>query len=344
MSKCSYKLFADCIPVRGYQRSIIYDIRRCEFKFIPNDLYDILLKNSLLELSKIQKDYNINAQNIIKDYIDFLITNEFIFSCKKATAKYFKNIDVNYESPYLINNVIMELDSNSYYDLPQFFEDIEHVGCVDLQIKIFDAQTVNRINNILSYTLNKRIKSIELIIPYTESFVVQENIFSLLKDHLRITSIVIYNTPKEHINYLEKQFLNRFSKIVFCTDMINNSQHCGFVSSVYFTVNLPFFMESKLFNNCLNKKLAIDTQGNIKNCTALNKIYGNLKDGNLIQIISSPEFQRLWKIKKDEISVCKDCEFRYMCSDCRAFTENDDLYGKPKHCHYNPYDMKWDNL
>ncbi|MCL1934678.1 MAG: grasp-with-spasm system SPASM domain peptide maturase [Candidatus Azobacteroides sp.] len=304
----------------------------------------ILLKNNLLDISKIQKEYNNADQKIIDDYIDFLNTNELVFLCKKAIAKYFKNIDIKYESPYLINNVVIELDINSHYDLPQFFEDIEHVGCIDLQIKIFDEQTVNRISDILSYTLNKRIKAIELIIPYTKSFVVQKNIFSLLRDHLRITAIVIYNTPQEHINHLEKQFLNDFSKIGFYSDMINNSQYCGFVSPAYFTVNLPFFMESKLYNNCLNKKLTIDNQGNIKNCTALNKSYGNLKNDNLIQIISSSEFQKLWKIKKDEISVCRDCEFRYMCSDCRAFTENNDLYGKPKYCHYDPYEMKWDNL
>jgi SPASM domain peptide maturase of grasp-with-spasm system len=100
-------------------------------------------------------------------------------------------------------------------------------------------------------------------------------------------------------------------------------------------------MESKLYNNCLNRKLGIDIHGNIKNCTALNKSYGNLKDSNLIEIVSSLEFQKLWLIKKDDIMVCKDCEFRYMCSDCRAFTENNDLYGKPKYCRYNPYKMEW---
>jgi len=339
-----YKLFADCIPVKGYQRSIIYDIRRCEFKFIPNKLYDILCQNPLLDFDSIKKAHNFSEKEVIDSYFDFLMTNEFIFQCTKKTVKCFNDIEIKYKTPYLINNVIVEIDKTSKFNLQELFKNLENLGCIDLQIKIFDVIAMNKINDILSYTCNKRIRSIELIIPYMKSFINKENIFSLLQNNLRITSLIIYATEKEEIDTLNVQFKNKFSKIYFCSDEIDSSLHCGFVSPMYFTINLPFFMESKLFNNCLNQKLAIDKEGNIKNCTALNKSYGNIDNDNLSHIISSSEFQKLWKIRKDEVLVCQDCEFRYMCSDCRTFTKNDDLYGKPKYCHYDPYKMKWTNL
>ncbi len=41
---------------------------------------------------------------------------------------------------------------------------------------------------------------------------------------------------------------------------------------------------------------------------------------NTINIVQSLEFQQLWHLNKDKINVCKDCQYRYMCPDCRAFT------------------------
>lgn len=44
----------------------------------------------------------------------------------------------------------------------------------------------------------------------------------------------------------------------------------------------------------------------------------------------------------DQIHICKDCEFRHICTDCRAYIEDpDDIYSKPLKCGYNPYTGEW---
>jgi len=54
-------------------------------------------------------------------------------------------------------------------------------------------------------------------------------------------------------------------------------------------------------------------------------------------------FKDLWSINKDQIEVCKDCEFRYVCTDCRAFiTDPDNRYSKPSTCTYDPYTAQWE--
>ncbi len=50
----------------------------------------------------------------------------------------------------------------------------------------------------------------------------------------------------------------------------------------------------------------------------------------LADVIGSEEFQFLWKVSKDQISICNVCEFRYICTDCRAFHENEDYSEKQK--------------
>lgn len=58
MNKKYFKLFANCIPVRGYSNSIICDLQKGKYIPIPNELYDILLLcNSNLNISEIKKKY-----------------------------------------------------------------------------------------------------------------------------------------------------------------------------------------------------------------------------------------------------------------------------------------------
>lgn len=70
--------------------------------------------------------------------------------------------------------------------------------------------------------------------------------------------------------------------------------------------------------------------------------YGNIYDTSLEAALEDPEFLAYWQITKDQISTCKDCEFRHMCTDCRAYLDDPaDRLSKPLKCGYNPYDGSW---
>ena len=71
--------------------------------------------------------------------------------------------------------------------------------------------------------------------------------------------------------------------------------------------------------------------------------YGHISETSLASIVKKQSFKNPWSINKDSISICKDCEFRYVCTDCRAYTVDDDLQSKPLKCNYNPYTGKWKN-
>ena len=153
-----------------------------------------------------------------------------------------------------------------------------------------------------------------------------------------INSIYFFSAPSNgFVPRDEKQKVNLF----FTKQRIEDS-YCGNISQYFFINNMPFFIESQHYNTCLNRKVCIDEDGYIKNCLSMDKHYGNIKDVDLKEVVSSKEFQKLWHIKKDEIKVCKDCEFRHMCMDCRAYIKDpDDIYSQPAKCNYNPYIAKW---
>ena len=155
-----------------------------------------------------------------------------------------------------------------------------------------------------------------------------------------IAIVAFYNAPKtETIFYKDKGI----GIVQYYTDKsILNEKSCGIVSTEYFTMNIKHITEAQHHNTCLNRNISIDAEGNIKNCPSMAQSFGNIKDTTLQEALTHPDFKKYWNVKKDQISVCKDCEFRYICTDCRAYIENpEDMYSKPLKCGYNPYKGEW---
>ena len=74
----------------------------------------------------------------------------------------------------------------------------------------------------------------------------------------------------------------------------------------------------------------------------MTKSYGNIRDTTLHEAIEKQGFKDLWYIHKDQIEVCKDCEFRHICTDCRAYIQDpNNIYSKPAKCSYDPYTATW---
>lgn len=122
---------------------------------------------------------------------------------------------------------------------------------------------------------------------------------------------------------------------------------CGKVSVENFNTNMTKILEAINYNSCLYKKIGVDLNGNIKNCPAMPNSFGNIHEMTLEQVLENSNFKEYWRITKDEIATCKDCEFRNVCTDCRAYTEQSifnnegiDL-SKPLKCGYDPYSNEW---
>lgn len=136
--------------------------------------------------------------------------------------------------------------------------------------------------------------------------------------------------------------------VVFTENRISNSNECGKINEALFSCNLRTFSEALYHNSCLNRKISIDMQGNIKNCPSMTESFGNIKDTPLKVALDKEGFKKYWNLTKDEIEVCKDCEFKYICTDCRAFTEkpHENKEGldtsKPLKCGYDPYTGNWE--
>ena len=70
--------------------------------------------------------------------------------------------------------------------------------------------------------------------------------------------------------------------------------------------------------------------------------FGGIDSMDINAVLKNKKFNSVWAINKDKIDVCKDCEFRYICVDCRAFLKDpSNELSKPLKCNYDPYHGQW---
>lgn len=328
------KSFANCITVKGHTRSIIYDLQRQKYDFIPNSLAEMLLQHDGKTTVEIKAAYNNQYDEIIDEYVDFLIDKEYVFFTKHPEL--YPDLSLNWEEPSIITNAII-CDKESKHPYQKIFQQLDEMNCKALQWRFFQLESLEQINNLLKLTDDSRLQHIEIIMPWIGDFSIDEY-KKLVYNHQRIWSIRIFNAPFDRVDFIDYQ---KHHPIAYTTSNIEDNTFCGSIFPANFRVNIKMFTEAQQFNTCLNRKITIAEDGEIKNCPSMDESFGNVRTDDILQVVKTLEFQKKWHIKKDDIIVCKDCEFRYMCLDCRAYLDKKQENSQPVKCNYNPYIGKW---
>lgn len=332
-NKDYFYLFANCIPVLGSKRSIIIDTQRECLYFIPNALYHILQETRNLSVQNI-KDYFKNDE-IVNSYFDFLTENELGIYVHSFEA--YPQLDYTYRVSCKVNNAILEIEPSEMYDIRDVSNQLSNLGCANVEIRVLSHINYDKLLILLSDFDGSSIKRIDLSTPHEEAYT-EERIIELLRAYPRVSNLYIYNAP----SYRELTY-NPHYKVFFVTKKTISNDQCGNISKRCFYITLENITESMKYNSCLHRKISISANGNIKNCPSSNTCHGNIKSNKLKDIICLDNFKKIWSIKKDDIEVCKDCEFRYICLDCRAFLSNkNNILSKPLKCSYNPYTAQWE--
>jgi SPASM domain peptide maturase of grasp-with-spasm system len=287
-------------------------------------------------LENILKIFDDEEQEIFHSYIDFLLEKEFIF-LDNSLHNRFPPIDINkFSTPNIISNAIIEY--NGGYDfsaMEMIINQLDHLRCESVEMRFYDFPTADTVDRLLLLFNETGIRSITLTANYQE-FMTDFYFEELSNKHKRIREVGLFSGNKRI------DIKCRLFPIYFLEGEKVSEKYCGCISPKIFYVNIKNFTESRQYNSCLNKKISINVNGEIKNCPSMKSDFGNIFNTSLANVCASDSFKSLWNISKDEISICKDCEFRYICTDCRAYTvDSDDELSKPSKCNYNPYISEW---
>lgn len=335
MSEPVFALFAGCIPVRGARRSVVCDLQRQTFHFIPDGLYEILTGHAGKTGADIKEIYDHEFDEEIDEYFDFLLRHELGFWCGEPDR--FPPLDLTWEARERITNAIVDVDAASDHDYARILGELDDLGCKALEVRCFHRPALRELRAILDAARSGRLRSIDLVAGYSPELT-PEALQALAKANRRVSGVVIHSAPENLSLAPDRAGV----AIRYRREAIDSPQCCGKIHPGYFAVDLETFAEAQRHNTCLNRKISVDARGEIRNCPSLAKSFGNVRETSLHSALAQRDFTALWSINKDQIDVCKDCEFRYICTDCRAYlTDAGDLYSKPSKCTYDPYTAEW---
>lgn len=332
-SSVPFILFSSCQLVKGAVRGAICDLESGRFFLVPHSLVDILLKFNKKSFDFILAAIGNENSEYLREYFDFLKAERLIFFSKKVDL--FPSLELHWNEPVSITNAIIEFRCMDLF--VKSILQLDNFGCRYLELRLGTYNSTDLLNQIMDVIEGKTIISVAIMSTYVDS-VESEKLVPIIDKYKRITSVTIFDAIEAKEFYTE--VLN--TPVVFASSSLNKLA-CGKISVNHFISYIDIFTESLAHNTCLNRKIAIDADGNIKNCPSMKESYGNICDTTLEEAINKPGFKKYWDIKKDDITKCKDCEFRHVCTDCRAYLDDpDDLYSAPLKCGYNPYTCEWE--
>jgi SPASM domain peptide maturase of grasp-with-spasm system len=330
-----FRLFACCVPVKGARRSVVCDIQRGSYFFIPNGLYEILTEHGGKTLEAIRAAYGPEDHATIDQYFAYLEEKEAGFWCDDPSR--FPALDLSWEAPERISNAIIDVGPEFEQPFAELLAQLDDLGCQAVQVRFFRRCTLLELEALLGACSKGRLRSVEILVAHTPELS-PSGLESVCRAHPRLLRLTVYGAPMTEIVPLRGLGVS----IWYLEDKLDSPACCGEVHPAYFVANIQLFSEAQRFNTCLNRKLSVDQHGYIRNCPSMPKSHGHVRDTSLHAALARREFRDLWQVNKDQIDVCRDCEFRYICTDCRAYiAEPQDRFSKPSKCTYDPYAAKW---
>lgn len=314
------KLFPNVIPVKGYNRSLLIDLQKGVPFFVPNDLINYLDQTE---------------RSPMEEYAAFILENELGLMMDQELSNCLTSFPENYFPTSKINTVILELDHDSSWNLESVLARLDELGAQFLEVRFLDYQAFTRhLSTLRKHTDKTTIEYIQLMIPFDEQL--KSFLDTNLEEHFfRLSSMVVYNASSGF-----ELKTNRYN-LIFTRQESVSHEHCGNISPDYFASNSQAYVRNRNFNSCLAHKISVDKDGFICNCPSMAKKYAHVDSVTFSEVIALQEFQDKWGVTKDKVLVCSVCEFRWICSDCRAFTMDDLENGKPSKCTYNPFISLW---
>lgn len=317
-----FKLYPYFIPIWGKKQSILVNILKGEYFNIPNSLFEILKDtNERIKVeefsSKIKKSNSVDVENILKYLVQEgvgLFTSDF---------NLVKNLDFEFNSPYIINNAIIEIDDLKTYSLTSLLKDLHEINCQNIEIRINDNLVFNEIIYILSEFANSIFRSIQLICFSKEH--IMNNSLNLIETNRKISKVLIFDSKNTEIKKSKSHH-----KAIYISEIYKEK-----LDDVDFIINPFYFFESHHYNASFNQKLSIDKNGNIKNHLTHDKSFGNINNKKLKSILKDTDFQSLWHITNDSIEICKECELRYFCLSFSDVSTENGKFFKNNYCNNN---------
>ncbi|WP_294251892.1 hypothetical protein, partial [uncultured Chryseobacterium sp.] len=232
--------------MRGYTRTMVLDIQKEKWIFIDNEYYEIILQLKTKSIESVTESFDANSIVYFNEFVNFILDNDY--GAIVDDINLFPEIREYWDSPYQIDNAILDLDKQSSYEISSIADQLQKLNCQFIEIRYFGLFDIEKLNTVLSHFEGKDLRFIHVITEYGNFE--QEEYFKLCTKYINV-GFTLYNSP---VNKLVKSSLNNIvsgmGHINYIQQKIDNCSFCGIINETTLIKpkDVTDFMENKLFN------------------------------------------------------------------------------------------------
>lgn len=323
---------SDFALVQGTLRSMIYDFSENRLIPVPNSMMKFLDSLSRNSLEEVRAEFEAeNSSGHVESYIQFLKAHQLVIPSDVQIP--LRRIDFDYESVYDIEVLVVEVESEQ--DLMEVLKYSSSLSVMTFVVVL--SIPINSIASVIQalYSLsNSSINSLEIVLEWEDEFDLSR--VKMLEKHPKFKRITFFNADRD-ATYNDDGIITVYTRSSYHSE--------AGVAPMNFLISVELCSEARNHNAFYNRKVFIDTSGNVSNMKGtpvlfeLSELENAVKNGEMAE-------KSFWNVKKDDTKVCKDCEFRYACIDSRVpvFDSKSQLYTHSTSCNYNPNEGVWNDL
>lgn len=339
--------YSDCVPVQGAAASAIYDLTRGRISTFQSAYHPFFALFREHRLGEILDTVSADDRAALLDFLAFLFDNEY--ACMMDDPSPFTAISWSWAAPCVIQDAIIDVDTQ-HHDYGKIVAELDALGCPHLQLRSysphFGARELIALARLCQGT---SIQTLDAILAHDPAQSDDDYTAAVTASRI-VSSVIVHSSDRERRILVDCGAQGSAAalaavEIRFTTKALESCMDCGTITTKELLApSTPTFSELHHFNGCLNRKVAVDASGQVRNCPAMGTSFGHHGDVKLAEVAAQARFQAAWRARKDEIQICRDCPYRYACTDCRAFLEHPDLAdAKPLKCGYDPYTDSWND-
>lgn len=330
-----FRFFASCRIVTGKHSSAIYDLERSVIYDLPNAFLEVLREVEFTPLEQLPEIHGEPRYRQIKQFMDKFVEKEIAFYTTEPER--FPDIDLSWDVPHYITNAVLELEDPASYPFSAVIAQLNELGCQAVQIRLLryfsPAQMTDEILKTLAGT---QINYCEIMAPAGDISAAQW--IALMDLQPRLRRVYVYAAPEDAVLYNDN---DRFGRKIVAFKKDIRQEINEKIRPERFSPNIISFTEAQSHNLGLNRKVAIDSQGNIRNYISHTDTFGHVNEQRLEAVISQPAFREKWFLSNDRIEDCKDCQYRYTCVSNSDIRQENDKYYKTDMCTFNQQENTW---
>ncbi len=182
--------FSCCLFIKGANQGLLIDTQRTQFRVIPNSLIDFITECKNNKCKDVLEKFA-DEKDIINEYIEFLIENEYCFFT--ADKNGFPEISLKWDFPSEIQNAILDRNIESNYSMYNVFKQLDKINCFHIQIRFYYMISQSELATILDNTKTFTFQSVNLVLDYNsvDDF---DEFMNFLERYQNIYETILYNS------------------------------------------------------------------------------------------------------------------------------------------------------